>query len=103
EGKSRNSVAHGWSPIASHALELVLEPGESKELVFLLGYVENEQQEKWESKGVINKQKGKEMISRFHSAEIVNDAFEALKAYWDQLLGTFWVKSPEEKLDRMVN
>lgn len=103
EGKSRNSVAHGWSPIASHALELVLEPGESKELVFLLGYVENGQQEKWESKGVINKQKGKEMISRFHSAEIVNDAFEALKAYWDQLLGTFWVKSPEEKLDRMVN
>lgn len=103
EGKSRNSVAHGWSPIASHALELVLQPGESKELIFLLGYVENEQQEKWESKGVINKQKAKEMINRFHSVEKVNDAFVALKAYWDQLLGTFRVKTPEEKLDRMVN
>lgn len=103
EGKSRNSVAHGWSPIASHSLELVLEPGESKELVFLLGYVENEQHEKWESKGIINKQKAKEMISRFHSVEKVNDAFVALKAYWDQLLGTFRVKTPEEKLDRMVN
>lgn len=103
EGKSRNSVAHGWSPIASHSLELVLEPGESKELVFLLGYVENEQHEKWKSKGIINKQKAKEMISRFHSVEKVNDAFVALKAYWDQLLGTFRVKTPEEKLDRMVN
>lgn len=103
EGKSRNSVAHGWSPIASHALELVLQPGESKELVFLLGYVENEQQDKWESKGVINKQKAKEMIGHFHSVEKVNDAFVALKAYWDQLLGTFRVKTPEEKLDRMVN
>ena len=103
EGKSRNSVAHGWSPIASHSLELVLEPGESKELVFLLGYVENEQHEKWESKGIINKQKAKEMISCFHSVEKVNDAFVALKAYWDQLLGTFRVKTPEEKLDRMVN
>lgn len=103
EGKSRNSVAHGWSPIASHSLELVLEPGESKELVFLLGYVENEQHEKWESKGIINKQKAKEMISCFHSVEKVNDAFVSLKAYWDQLLGTFRVKTPEEKLDRMVN
>lgn len=103
EGKPSSSIAHGWSPIASHYLELELEPGESKELVFLLGYVENEQQEKWESKRVINKQKAKEMISRFHSAEKVNDAFEALKAYWDQLLGTFRVKSSEEKLDRMVN
>ena len=103
EGKSRNSVAHGWSPIASHALELVLEPGESKELIFLLGYVENDQQEKWESKGIINKKKAKEMISRFHSVEKVDDAFVALKAYWDQLLATFSVKTPEEKLDRMVN
>ena len=103
EGRSRNSVAHGWSPIASHALELVLEPGESKELIYLLGYVENDQQEKWESKGIINKKKAKEMISRFHSVEKVDDAFVALKAYWDQLLDTFSVKTPEEKLDRMVN
>ena len=47
EGKPRNSVAHGWSPIASHYLEIELKPGERKELVFLLGYVENEQEEKW--------------------------------------------------------
>lgn len=103
EGKPRGSVAHGWSPIASHYLEVILEPGESKEMIFLLGYVENDQQEKWERKGIINKKKAKEMISQFSSVEKVNDAFSALKTYWDHLLATFQVKTPETKLDRMVN
>jgi cellobiose phosphorylase len=103
EGKPRNSVAHGWSPIASHYLEIELKPGERKELVFLLGYVENEQEEKWESLGVINKEKAKKTISCFDSVEKVNDAFAALRSYWDQLLGNFNVKTGEEKLDRMVN
>lgn len=103
EGKPRNSVAHGWSPIASHYLEIELKPGERKELVFLLGYVENEQEEKWESLGVINKEKAKKTISCFDSVEKVNDAFAALRSYWDQLLSNFNVKTGEEKLDRMVN
>lgn len=42
EGKSKNSLAHGWSPIASHHLEITLAPNEEKELIFILGYVENE-------------------------------------------------------------
>src|SRR5688572_9450627 len=49
EGRPRNSVASGWSPIASHCLQLDLGPGERKELVFLLGYVENPADAKWES------------------------------------------------------
>ena len=40
ENKPRNSIAHGWSPIASHQLQIELEPGEEKQLVFVLGYVE---------------------------------------------------------------
>jgi cellobiose phosphorylase len=103
EGKPRNTVAHGWSPIASHYLEVELEPGNSRELIFLLGYEENEPEEKWESKGIINKSKARETISRFNSVEKVDNAFAALRAYWDQLLGNFRVKTEEEKLDRMVN
>ena len=60
-GKPGMSVAHGWSPIASHYLEVELKPGESKEFIFVLGYVENDMEEKWESKGVINK-KSKRMF-----------------------------------------
>ncbi|MDD3556816.1 MAG: glycosyl transferase, partial [Proteiniphilum sp.] len=88
---------------ASHCLEIELEPGESRELIFLLGYAENDPQEKWENGGVLNKRKAKEMIARFDSVEKVDSAFAALRNYWDQLLGNFRVKTGEEKLDRMVN
>jgi cellobiose phosphorylase len=103
EGKSRNSVAHGWSPIASHYIEIELNPGESKELVFILGYVENNDNDKWESKGVINKTKAHSLISKFNSIENVNNAFNELKSYWDNLLGIFKFEGADDKLSRMVN
>lgn len=103
EGKARNTVAHGWSPIASHYIEVELQPGESKDFVFVLGYVENAQDDKWESKGVINKTKAKETIARFSTAEKVDAAFADLKKYWTDLLGIYNVKSGDDKLDRMVN
>ena len=103
DGVPRNSVAHGWSPVASHCLEIALDPGESKELVFVLGYEENAPTEKWESKGIIHREKAKATIARFDTVGNVDKAFAALGAYWDNLLGNFKVRTPEEKLNRMVN
>lgn len=102
-GKPQMSAAHGWSPIASHYLEITLQPGESKDLIFTLGYIENEEENKWESKGVINKQKAQALIEAFDSSEKVDRAFAELNHFWDQLLSNFSVSSGEEKLDRMVN
>ena len=81
EGKPKNSEAHGWSPIASHYLEIELKPGESKDLVFLLGYVENEDDNKWESKNVINKTPAKEMIAQFDTVDKVDSALKELINY----------------------
>ena len=113
EGKPSNSIAHGWSPIASHYLEIELQAGESKDFIFLLGYVENEQEEKFAeategllhsgSSPIINKEKAKAMIMAYDTTEKVNAAFAELKAYWDNLLDIYVLKSEEEKLDRMVN
>ena len=120
-GVSTGSIAHGWSPVASHYIEVELQPGESKDYVFLLGYVENEQEEKFVldaegklvfdvpgllhsgSSPVINKAKAQELIAAFDTTEKVDAAFAELKIYWDALLSVYSVKSPEEKLDRMVN
>jgi cellobiose phosphorylase len=102
-GQPGMSVAHGWSPIASHYIEVDLKPGESKEFVFVLGDVENAMNEKWESKNVINKNKAKATINRFDTAEKVNEAFDELKEYWDNLLSVYYIDSGNEKLDRMVN
>jgi cellobiose phosphorylase len=103
DGQPKNTVAHGWSPIASHYLEIELLPGETKDLVFMLGYVEVAPEDKWESKAVINKKPAKAMISKYDTVEKVNEAFDTLKAYWDELLCTISIESADQKLDRMVN
>jgi len=103
DGKSKNTEAHGWSPIASHYIEVELKPGESKDFVFVLGYVENKEDEKWESKNIINKKKAKDTISRFNTVEKVDAALADLRKYWDNLLSIYSVNSGDDKLDRMVN
>ena len=55
EGRSRDSMASGWSPIGSHQLAVDLAPGEERTFVFVLGYVENPVAEKWERPGIVNK------------------------------------------------
>ncbi len=102
-GAPSNSVAHGWSPIASHYLEIELQPGESKDLVFMLGYVEVDAEDKWETKAVINKQPAEAMIEKYNTVAKVDQAFEELRNYWDDLLDTINIESGDERLDRMVN
>ena len=112
-GKPGNSIAHGWSPIASHYLEIELKPRESKDFIFLLGYVENPQEEKFSeategllhsgSSPIINKVQAQKMIGQFDTSEKVDAAFNELKEYWDNLLNIYVLESEEAKLDRMVN
>ena len=103
EGISRNSIAHGWSPIGSHMLEIKLSPGKEKEFIFVLGYVENDEDDKWESKGVINKKKAEALMEKYSEIAAVDNAFEELRIYWSGLLSNILLKSHDEKLDRLVN
>jgi cellobiose phosphorylase len=103
EGKPKNTEAHGWSPIASHFIEVELKPGESKDFIFVLGYVENKEEEKWESKNVINKKKAKETIAKFNTSAKVEAALADLRKYWDNLLSIYTVNSGDDRIDRMVN
>ncbi|MDR2193199.1 MAG: glycosyl transferase [Treponema sp.] len=100
---SGNSETHGWAPIASHRVRFELKAGETKELIFTLGYAELPKEQKWEKAGVINKTPAKELLARFNTDEKVQTAFDALKAYWNRLLSRFTVRSGDVKLDRMVN
>lgn len=103
QGKSNNSVAMGWSPIASHSIDVELKAGEEKSFVFVLGYVENEEEDKWEAPGKINKKKAHEMINSFNTSEAADKAFAELNKYWDSLLSTYKVETSDDKLNRMVN
>lgn len=103
EGKSYNSAASGWYPIASHQIDVSLKSGEEKEYIFVLGYIENKQEEKFDSLNVINKTKAHELADKFKTSELCDKAFAELKDYWDKLLSVYTIKSNDEKLDRMVN
>ncbi len=120
-GRPANSLAHGWSPIASHYVEVELKPGESRDYIFLLGYVENAQDEKFCEADIarkrcgdllssqdsdvtlVNKAKAVDTIRRFATVEAVDEAFQELRTLWDGLLDRFVVQSGDERLDRMVN
>ncbi|MBB6462580.1 GH36-type glycosyl hydrolase domain-containing protein [Flammeovirga kamogawensis] len=103
DGAPRNSEAHGWSPIASHYKEITLAPGQSEDLIFILGYVENAEDDKWESKGVINKTKAKALINKFDTVEKVDAALAELASYWENLLSVINIEHEDDKLNRMVN
>lgn len=103
EGKASNSVASGWSPIGSHEIKLNLAPGEEQSLVFILGYVEVPEEDKWEAPSVINKQPALAMIDQFAADADVDRALAELAAYWDGLLSKYQIKSGDDKLNRMVN
>ena len=104
DGKATNSFADGWAPIASHYKKISLKPGETKTLVFVLGYVEMPVAEKFEADGkTINKVKAKAMIEKFNTPEKFAQGMVELKAYWDKLLGILNVTTPDDKVNRMVN
>lgn len=103
EDKSKNSEALGWAPIASHRIILELLAGEVKELVFILGYVENPYEEKFNADGSMNKTRAYELIERMNTPEKAQAALIDLKEYWASLLSQYSVDSPDEKLNRMVN
>lgn len=102
-GTPRNSIAYGWAPVASHCIELCLQPGESQELVFQLGYVELPDSEKWSAPGCINKSPALDLMEKYDSSVKVQAAFHDLRSYWDDLLSRFQLQSGEDRLDRMVN
>lgn len=104
-GKSSNSVALGWQPMGSHHVSLQLEAGESRRIIFLLGYQENPVNEKFDPPGsqTINKKAVKPIIARYLKPDMVDQAFTALRSTWDELLSHFQVSTPSTDTNRMVN
>ncbi|MCL2357575.1 MAG: glycosyl transferase [Defluviitaleaceae bacterium] len=101
-GKANNSVAHGWSPMGSHHIKVELAPGEAKELVFVLGYCENPEDDKWERASVINKKPALALLQKYATASAADSALADLQAYWAKLLSNFTVDAEDKKMARMA-
>jgi len=104
-GEASCSLAHGWAPHGSHHVRLTLAPGATREVIFLLGYWENPAVDKFDPPGSqrVNKRLVRPVIKHWLDAGNVSAGYEALRQYWDDLLGRLQVSTPDPDTDRMVN
>ncbi len=103
QGFSTQSIANGWSPMAALQLAVDLEPGEQRDLVFLVGYVENAQAAKFDDSGDVNTAPMNALQQRFADRAAVDEAFAKVQEHWQTYLEHFQLRSEEPRLDRLVN
>jgi cellobiose phosphorylase len=104
-GEALNSVAHGGAPMGCHHVRVRLRPGESRQMIFLLGYHENPTGQKFDPphSQTLNKRTVKPIIAEYLSSERVDAAFQALQETWDERLRVLQVETPNVHTNRMVN
>ncbi len=104
-GTSANSEVRSWAPIGSHHIKLSLQPGESRQIIFILGYHENPKDRKFDppDSQIINKQSVKPIIEQYLKPAVADAAFGALRASWDRILDIYQVETPDIATNRMVN
>jgi cellobiose phosphorylase len=103
EGNCKNSVAYGWLPIGVHQIDIEIKAGETKSINFLLGYAENPDEKKFLDNGKIRKDEFEKVKSKFSNLSTTLNAFNALKKYWDDLLSTYQVNTPDTIVNRTAN
>lgn len=80
----------GLDPCAALQAVVALEPGETRELVFLLGQTASEDE-------------AANVVARFSDIEAVRTAFAEVLGFWDKTLGTIKVRTPDDALNTLVN
>jgi cyclic beta-1,2-glucan synthetase len=80
----------GLDPCAAIQTVIDLQPGEAREVVFLLG-----ESESLDEARAIN--------ARFRNVHAVNEAFERVLGFWDQVSSTIEIKTPDASMDTLVN
>ncbi len=89
EGLSGRTGA-GYDPCAVLQVDIRIEPGEEQALIFLLGQA-------------ADTGAARELIRRYSTVRSVAGALEATKSWWDGLLGTVQVKTPDLAVDLLLN
>ncbi|MCX6030613.1 MAG: glycosyl transferase [Chloroflexi bacterium] len=103
-GASAGSLANGWAPIGSHHVRLSLAPGESRTILFVLGYAENPSDAKFDppDSQTINKRQLLPVLREFLDPAAVEAARAELAASWERVLGRFTVQTPDLHTNRMA-
>ncbi|HSJ58128.1 MAG TPA: glucoamylase family protein [Anaerolineae bacterium] len=83
-------VGAGLDPCAAIQVHLDLAPGEAEEIFFLLGQG-------------IDREDTAALLDRFLDPVAVEEAWSAATGFWDDLLGSVQVRTPDEAMDVLLN
>ena len=89
-GRCSNFLAEGDNVVGGQQADLVLAPGETREIIVLLGL------------GTVGSH-GRKTVAEFGNSERCAAEFAKLKAAWHAPLASVQVKTPDPDLDHMVN
>ena len=85
-----NRCGAGMDPAAALQVPAVIEPGQTVEIVFLLGEHTSAQEVR-------------ELVQRYSTAGSVERALEATRRWWDQKLGSIQVRTPYLSINFLAN
>ncbi len=104
-GHLSDSIAHGWQPIGAHHVRLELDPGETREVSFVLGYAENPPEAKFDppGSGSVDKSGAHAMLAQYLAPGAADGALDELRRYWARLLEQLQVQTGNDDVDRMAN
>ena len=90
QGRCTNSCAHGDNPCGVFQTPIELEPGETREIIVLLGV----------GRGAVV---APPALAEMSSPEQVAAALDAVRLHWHSRIGAIEVRTPDAEFDSMVN
>ncbi len=90
ESDLSDTVGAGYDPCGAMQVKVILEPGETKRLVFLLGMEDSDAEIR-------------RLSSIYRDMENVDKTFDQVNRFWKQKLNILQVKTPDSATDLMLN
>ena len=89
-GQLGNYAGRWGDPVGSLQLDLTLAPGEAREIVFVLGAADDQEQ-------------ALALAARFKTPESVHTALQSMRDHWDGTLDQLVIETPDPALNLMAN
>ena len=90
KGKLSNTQGKWSDSIASLQVDLDLNPGETRDLVFLLGATRS-------------REESTRLIGKYASRELAKRGLDEIRALWREFVEASWVETPDEAMNFMTN
>ena len=89
KGKCNNKLNYNSNPCGALCTDIDIAPGETKEILFILGPGDNN--------------KAQELIKKYENIETAEKEINQLKEYWHKKLDNFKVETPSAEFNNMIN